>query len=216
MNYDTLETVMVQIDWDASIKFCQRGEPLLSPLLIEAIEMANKKGLRTVINTNGFYLEHFATDLVKAGLTELIFSDYNHPRQFQHGCMFSATNQFHGTPIKFTVKTDNPKKWIGIAHHVVKHVFYDYLDDIEDNTPLPEWKCPQLFERMIIEPDGFVRCCCGSVHIDKYIGKIFFNSLKDIWESKKLERYRKLHDKGLSHQIDMCRKCAYRRSFINT
>lgn len=214
MKYDILEKIIDQIDWDCSLKFSQRGEPLLSAILIEAIKKAHKKGLRTVINTNGFYLEHFAGELIEAGLDELILSDYGHPKQFQHGCMFSATNQFHDNPTKFTVKTENPKKWIGIAYNVIKHVYYDYLDTTKDSTKLLDWRCMQLFERLIIEPDGLVRCCCGNIHPQKYLGSVKYQSLKEIWLSSVLRHYRELHYKGLSHKLDMCKKCAYRKSFI--
>ena len=214
MNLDLLEEIINQIDWDCSIKFCQRGEPLLSSILIEAIKKAHKKGLRTVINTNGFYLEHFAKDLIKSGLDELILSDYGHPHQFQHGCTFSSLNQFHDSPIKFTVKTEKPKKWIGITHHIIKSVYYDYLDTTEDSTSLPNWKCSQLYEKLIIDPDGKVRCCCGNTHPNKYVGSIKLESIRTIWDGIQMTFYRLLHDEGASHHLVMCRKCAYRRSFI--
>jgi len=214
MRLDILEDIIDQIDWSPSLKFCQRGEPLLSSILIEAIKMATKKGLRTVINTNGFYLHNFAKDLIKAGLDEIILSDYGHSRQFQNGCMFSALNQIYRSPLKFTVKTTNYKKWVGIANNIIEPIFYDYLDEEESYAKMPDWNCPQLFERLIIDPDGYVRCCCGANNPQKYVGKIFFNSLKDIWNSSILQLYRKHHLNGESHKISMCRKCAYRRSFI--
>ena len=33
-----LDDILDQIDWECSIKLCQRGEPLLSSILIEAIK----------------------------------------------------------------------------------------------------------------------------------------------------------------------------------
>ena len=214
MRLDLLYDIMDQIDWKPSIKFCQRGEPLLSAILIEAIKTAHKKGLRTVINTNGFYLKYFAGELIKAGLTELILSDYGHPQQFQQGCIFSATNQFYDTSIKFTVKTDNPLKWKGIAQKIIPLVFHNYSDTTVDDTELPKWKCHQLYDKLVIEPNGSVRCCCGGLHPQKYVGSVLYNSLQEIWESSIYDSYRKIHDSGLSHRLDMCKRCAYRKSFI--
>lgn len=214
MKLDLLEIIIEQINWNASIKLCQRGEPLLSSILIDAIKMANKKGLRTVINTNGFYLEHFAEALIKAGLDELILSDYNFPQQFQHGCMFNALNQFHNSSIKFTVKTNNPNKWLGIAHDIIKPIYYDYLDTRQDSTPLPNWKCNQLYEKLIIDPNGNARCCCGYNHPQKYVGNVKLESFQEIWEGLQMTFYRHVHDEGFSHQLQMCKECAYRKSFI--
>ena len=214
MRLDILEDIIDQIDWEASLKFCQRGEPLLSSILTEAIKMASKKGLRTVINTNGFYLHHLAKDLIKAGLDEIILSDYGHPQQFQNGCMFSALNQIYRSPLKFTVKTIDYKKWLGIANGIIEPVFYDYLDEEESYAKMPDWCCPQLFERLIIDPDGKVRCCCGANNPQKYIGNVNLSSLKEIWHSPVPSLFRKHHLNGESHKISMCRKCAFRRSFI--
>ena len=214
MNLDLLDEILNQINWDCSIKFCQRGEPLLSSILIEAIKKANKKGLRTVINTNGFYLEHFAKDLIKSGLDELILSDYGHSQQFQHGCTFSFLNQSYGSPITFTVKTEKPTRWIGITCNIIKPVYYDYLNITEDSTPLSNWKCSQLYEKLIIGPDGKVRCCCGNIHPNKYVGNIKLESIKDIWNGIQMSFYRLVHNEAASHHLAMCKKCAYRRSFI--
>lgn len=216
MKWDLYKTIIDQIDWKASIKLCQRGEPLLSPILVDAIYYANDKGLRTVINTNGLRLTHqMVFNLINSGLEALILSDYGLEKQFLNGKSFSYLNYISGKkPINFIVKTTQPKKWEGIPDVIVEPVFYDYSNTTDDFTELPNWKCEQLFERLIIEPDGMVRCCCGYIHIDKYVGKVFFNTIKDIWNSTKLNEYRKLHLEGKSHELEMCRQCAYRKSII--
>jgi len=210
-----LDDILDQIDWDCSIKFCQRGEPLLSSILIDSIKKVKKKGLRVVINTNGFYLNHMAKDLIKSGLDELYLSDYNHSQQFQNACMFSALLQMYNSKLRFTVKTNNPHQWEGIAHNIIKPVYYKHLDDTDDPSVLPDWKCEQLFEKLIIDPGGRVRCCCGAVNPQKYVGSIRNTTLKEIWNSNLLFLYRRHHKNGESHKISMCRKCAYRRSFIS-
>lgn len=214
MRLDLFYDIMDQIDWNPSIKLCQRGEPLLSAILIEAIKTAHKKKIRSVINTNGFYLEYMGKDLIKVGLNELILSDYDHPLQFQHGCMFGSLNQFYGSPVIFTVKTNNPTKWEDITQRILPLVFHNYLDTTIDDTELTTWKCHQLYDKMVIEPNGNVRCCCGGLHPQKYVGSILYNSLQEIWESPIYNTYRKIHNSGLSHKIDMCKRCAYRKAQI--
>jgi len=209
-----LDDILDQIDWECSIKLCQRGEPLLSSILIEAIKRIKKKGLRVVINTNGFYLNHMAKDLIKSELDELYLSDYNYPQQFQNGVMFSALLQMYNSPLRFTVKTNNPHQWEKIAHNTIAPVYYDHLNFTDDPTSLPDWKCDQLFERLVIEPSGRVRSCCGGVEREKYIGSVRNMTLKTIWNAPLLYLFRRHHLKGESHKVAMCRRCAVRRSFI--
>lgn len=212
MELDLYKKIIDQIDWDASIKLCQRGEPLLSPILEEAIEYANKKGLRTVINTNGLMLDKFKSkQLIEAGLEALILSDYGVESQYRNGCIFSGMNQAYKKPIHFIVKSMNVKRWEGIADEVREHIYYDYSSKEDDHTELHDWVCDFLFERLIIEPTGIIRCCCGSIHPQKFIGHID-TGLKNIWISSILNHYRDIHSRGNSHKLEMCRHCGYRKA----
>lgn len=216
MTLGLYQAILLQIDWKCSLKLCQRGEPLLSPILFDAIMEAYSHGFRIVINTNGIPLDSSKNiTLLHSKLTELILSDYGKEIQYLNGKAFSYMNLMYGYPIYFTVKTDNPKKWEGICDRIVKPVFYDYKDTTENKGVLSTWKCKQLFERLIIEPDGKVRCCCGALHPQKYVGDIKSKSLKKIWFSETLKEYRGLHKLGLSHQLEMCRKCGYRKAILN-
>lgn len=217
MSIGLYEKIINQLDWNPSIKLCQRGEPLLSPILFDAIEKASEKGLSTIFNTNGLMLDNdiIFANLIRSSIERLILSDYGIEKQWKNVKQFVETCKVYDLPIKIIVKTTNKEKWIDIADEIIEPIFHDYSDrENEDDTILDDWKCEQLFERLIIEPDGSVRCCCGSVHIDKYVGKIFFNSLKDIWNSEKLKHSRNLHLEGRSHELEMCRKCGYRKSVI--
>lgn len=214
MELDLYKKIIDQIDWKPSIKLCQRGEPLLAPLLLDAIEYATKKGLETVINTNGMLLDKFGSkQLIKSGLNTLILSDYGFEEQYANGCIFSGMNQAFKKPVSFIVKTDTPKKWEGIADVIITPKYYDYLNKEENWTELPFWACDQLFEKLIIEPDGSCRCCCGAIHQQKYIGHVTIG-LKSLWVNSILSYYRMVHSNGKSHELEMCRMCDYRNSFV--
>lgn len=214
MELDLFKEIIDQITWKPSIKLCQRGEPLASPILEDAIEYATQKGLETTINTNGILLDKFKSKcLAQLGLKKLYLSDYNDPKQYKNGCIFSGMNQIYNHSVYFIVKTDNPERWEGIADAIIPHVYYDYLNKEEDNTSLPHWVCHQLFDKMVIDPDGSIRCCCGNIHPQKYIGHIS-TGLKFVWTSSIVTHFRELHSSGRSHELEMCRQCAYRRSFI--
>jgi radical SAM protein with 4Fe4S-binding SPASM domain len=214
MKLELYKKIIDQITWKPSIKLCQRGEPLVSPILEDAIEYATEKGLRTVINTNGIMLDKFKSKmLIQSGLKSLYLSDYGLDKQYMNGCIFAGMNQVYKHPVKFIVKTDNPEKWEGIADKIIPHVYFDYKNKEEDNTPHKNWACNQLFEKMVIDPDGKIRCCCGNVHPGKYIGHVS-TGLSYVWVSSIVVHYRNLHSHGNSHHLEMCRQCAYRKSFI--
>lgn len=214
MSLELYKKIIDQIDWKCSIKLSQYSEPLLSPILEEAIEYATKKGLKTVINTNGLLLDKFKSkQLIQAGLSELILSDYNFESQYRNGCIFRGLNQAYGKKVHFVVKSEKRMEWQGIADKVLYPIYYDYANKEVDNTRIPSWICDQLFERLIIEPNGKVRCCCGSIHPQKYVGHID-TGLINIWVSSILTYYREVHSRGNSHKLEMCSQCGYRRSYI--
>ena len=214
MTLELYKQIIDQITWKPSIKLCQRGEPLVSPILEDAIEYATQKDLETLINTNGILLDKFKSKmLIQSGLKKLYLSDYNDPRQYKNGCIFSGMNQAYNHPIDFIVKTDNPERWEGIVDAIMPHIYFDYKNKEEDTTKLSNWTCYQLFDKMVIDPDGKIRCCCGNIHPQKYIGHIS-TGLTSVWISSIVTHFRSLHSHGNSHELEMCRQCAYRKSHI--
>ena len=214
MSIERFKKIINQINWKCSIKLCQYSEPLLSPILIDAIKITYNKGLRTVINTNGLLLCKLGWELINARLETLILSDYGLEKQIENGIHFATLNNYYKHPVEFIVKTERPEVWEGITDNIIKPIYYDHSGMIEDDTPLPNWKCEQLFERLVIRPDNHVDCCCGHIHSDKNIGNINENTLLEIWNSEKLQNYRKLHLEGKSHLAKMCLSCDVRKEEI--
>lgn len=212
MDIELYKKIIDQIDWGCSVKLAQRGEPLMSPILIDAIKIAKDKGLRVCFNTNGL-LQAAATEyLVGSGIDEIYLSDYGYPKQLANGKYFGKRR---GDTI-FTVKTDRPFVWLGCADNSYSPLYYDYSDTTEDSTELPGWRCQEIFDKMIIDPDGRVRCCCGNAHTDKYMGDVTKSGLLDIFNSAQWRIYREIHSEGKSHALRMCRECGYRKHIIKT
>lgn len=217
MKFTLFQKIIEEVkEWSTlpSLKLCQRGEPLLSKDLLKAIEYAGKYDLSTCINTNGLLLPEFATQLATSSLTTLYLSDYGIPLQYRNAIYFKATMNIFKSKVDFTVKTPTPKKWTGITNHIIIPTMYDYQDLHLDLTPLPKWKCPELYNKLIIEPNGDVRECCGNIHKEKYLGNINNNTLKEILFSEPHTSYYVLHNKGLSHMIEMCAMCPTRHQIV--
>lgn len=95
---------------------------------------------------------------------------------------------------------------------------FDMDDATEDDTVLPDWHCGHLWQRLVVLCDGQVTpCCCGIDYHNKKVysvGNVRENSLKEIWNSKRMKVLREIHRKGQSHLLEMCRKCRLRKLVI--
>lgn len=95
--------------------------------------------------------------------------------------------------------------------------FIDYLDrgDLYDPdrmvVPLGSRKakfcCPQLWQRMIVHPDGVATVCCMDALRSVRMGNVFEQSAKDIWQSDEYQRMRELHANGRFEEIPLCANC---------
>ena len=133
--------------------------------------------------------------------------------KIRNGILFDTFNKSKGNPVKFIIKTYDSQKWEGIGDIHIKPKYYNYKDTTPDYTRLKDWKCPQLFERLIMHPNGDVRCCCGNLHPEKIVGNIYRKKIVKIWNDIH-KKYCEIHECGQSHILDMCVRCAYRKEII--
>ena len=67
--------------------------------------------------------------------------------------------------------------------------------------------CPEVFDKLSINWDGKVTACCGDYDNMMIVGDLQENTLKEIWNSKKLDHYRKLLSQGRYDEIALCKTC---------
>ena len=70
------------------------------------------------------------------------------------------------------------------------------------------FRCPQPFQRVTIRSDGTVLPCCSPFAIESPLGNVFEQSLKDMWNSERMNLLRSIMKEGTYYQEPMCRKCA--------
>jgi radical SAM protein with 4Fe4S-binding SPASM domain len=94
-----------------------------------------------------------------------------------------------------------------------------YLDAREEGPGVDHkglkgrWACPFLWQRMVILWDGTLLPCLMHGVEDfslMSLGNVRDVSIRDMWNSEKVNGYRDLHKKGLSHKIRACDICSYR------
>ena len=67
--------------------------------------------------------------------------------------------------------------------------------------------CSQLWQRLLVTYDGQILMCCGDHKALNPLGNVNNSTLKEIWHSDLLQRYRKLHMANRSDEISACSIC---------
>jgi len=229
-----------------SIKLNYRGEPLCSTHLLEAICIAKSKGiLEVMINTNGTLMNiEFAKGFIENGL-DLVIITVDGMTQDVYGKIRVGgklsdviKNVVALQTLKKLKKAKKPLVRIqtviqeGNKHQIeeIKRYWLEIADEVSivdikdtsgqevDDTPLPEWWCAQLWQRLFILADGDVVPCCRALidgHKKLYVlGNVKHESLKRMWQGPKMRLLRENHKSGHSHLVRMCQRCGIRKEVI--
>lgn len=229
-----------------SIKAQYRGEPLLDSRMVEMVKYAKDMGvIEVMFNTNAILLtEEKSRALIQAGLDKLICSVDGCTKEVYEkvriGGKFKTVLENIKTlqrikkelgskkPVVRVQMVDTPRNhhqireylkfWGEIADHVAVEDMLDWDMEDEDHTPLKDFACAQLWQRLVILVDGDVLPCCratrGGNEKLEVLGNAKKDVLADIWHSDKLNRLRELHKNGKSHKIRMCRLCGLRELVV--
>jgi len=229
-----------------SVKTQYRGEPLLDDRMIDMVRYAKDKGyIELMFNTNATLLtEEKAKGLIDAGLDKLICSVDGYKKETYENIRIggnfetvlknikrlqSLKNEIgKDKPLVRVQMVDTPRNhnqiedylsfWGEIADHVAVEDMLDWEAKDEDDTPLPNWACAQLWQRLLVLADGDVLPCCratrGGNEKLMVVGNAKKQSIEEIWKGEKLSNLRSLHMNGESHKIKMCRFCGMRKDVI--
>lgn len=67
--------------------------------------------------------------------------------------------------------------------------------------------CQQPFTRLAIIEDGTVSPCCLDHTLELSMGSVKEKSLKEIWDSEEMKKFREIHRSGKFYEIPRCRNC---------
>lgn len=102
--------------------------------------------------------------------------------------------------------------WRNKVDHVkvvrkISKSFSDFGRQRLDKIPVRENTCKNIWERMTIYWNGDVVLCCEDVGGETIAGNMKDQSIKEIWNSKKLKGLRSLHQNGKIRSIPLCARC---------
>ena len=229
-----------------SIKTQYRGEPLLDRRMPDMVRYAKERGIMEIMfNTNATLLsEGTSKALIDAGLDKIICSVDGYTKEVYEnvriGAHFETVLENIETlqnlkesmeckkPIIRVQMVDTPtnhhqidgyiKFWGQIVEQVAVEDMLDWEAEDEDSTPLEDWSCAQLWQRLLVLADGDVLPCCramkGGTEKLFTLGNAHETSLEELWNGEELNRLRSLHRKGRSHEIKMCRACGLRKDVL--
>lgn len=171
-----------------SVKLQFRGEPLLDTRVADMVRYAKKKGIiEVMLNTNATFLnEELAKNLIEAGLDKIICSVDGYTKEVYESIRIGANFESVLDNIRYL---QSLKKKMGsqkpivrvqmidmpITHHQINGyikfwdkiadqiAITDILDHKEDATPLPDFACTQLWQRLLVLADGDVLPCRGAL-----------------------------------------------------
>ena len=222
-----------------SIRFIERGEPTLSPSLVEAIKYSDIWDLRSVINTNCVKLTpELSKQLIDYGISQISCAI--------DSCQEETYKKLQGTHFKkvisnlkevyrlsrdtdtiiqvhVNVQKENAEEvYMGFynsffeqySDKVIHQPTYDLANFDEDNE-LDSKPCIEPWRRLIVLVDGRVMLCpaCLNYHTDEVfqVGNLINETLENIWNSELMKKIRRWHLTGELNKMWPCRACRVRR-----
>ncbi len=219
------------------IRLNRFGEPLLHPQIFEMAKYAKEKGLKNVgFSSNGVLLtKKKAKELLDSGMDYVNFSiDSLNPETYKNiriGATLKPTlnNILYFLKLK---KEGNYKKpfvsisaldidsnhdeiedikkfWRDKVDEVVIQTFVSYEggEKLSDVKFIKKHACNQPFERLMILQDGKVIVCCDDFNGKILVGDINKESIKQIWNSKRVKKIQKIQLKHEFEKIPACVNC---------
>lgn len=214
------------------------GEPLFHPKIFEMVKYAKDKGLNVGISTNATLLtKEKSKRLIDSGLDYLIIAlDAATPKTFEKvrgGKNFKKvvanvkdylklkkrTKSSPFTVIQFVKLDENEKEvkrflkmWQDSGADVVRvKPVINLLREHKKTGKLPRRPCFYIWRQLnMVSWDGkVVTPCCMDSDGDYPLSDANKDSIKQIWNNRKMMALRKAHATGKWQQLSLCRDCTY-------
>ena len=89
----------------------------------------------------------------------------------------------------------------------------DYLC-VGDQIAVGRRRCPQPWQRMVVNREGLVMPCCSDWHCRLVIGDAKKTLLTDIWKGQKMKKFRELVSGKALDEFDPCKLCFVKESYV--
>ncbi len=199
-----------------SIRLSLRGEAFLHPRIFDCIELAKKSGIKEVSSlTNGLALNpekfeklvRLAFDWLTISFDGLgrTYESIRKPADFSEALekiksyarikkrYRSSKPALRIQCVWPAIKDNVAEFYAALSAHVDSITSNPLIDFLEEDTDIPYdtgYKCPYLYQRMVIAVDGRVLLCAGDEYGEYIIGDVTRSSIHDIWHGQKMRQAR--------------------------
>lgn len=219
-----------------ALRLSFRGEPCLHPHFLECVAYAKQKGVGEVsfLTNAGKWDEAFICGMVEAGADWItvsvdglhdVYEGIRKPLRFEDTvAKLRAVHEVREALGKARPVVKVQSIWPAIAKN--PSVFYnffaplvdfvafnpliDYLgkDEVHALAFEDDFRCPMLYQRLVITSDGHVLPCSNDSRGDLTLGSVEGNSIHEIWNGEALRRFRAAHAcKNGFRNFETCLHC---------
>lgn len=217
-----------------SIRLSFRGEAFLHPRIVDCVRHAKAAGIREVSTlTNGVRIdERMFTEMMEAGIDWITFSvdgigeiyeNIRRPAKFDE--LVAKLRAFK--QIKETAGTVKPVIKVQGVLPAIEHdadayyAIFSEISDLVSANPLidftrskvdlpkiPDFSCPQIYQRLVVGADGLCMMCANDESGDLIVGDANRQTIHEIWHGPEMSRVRDLHARHLAcAQLTACANC---------
>ena len=218
-----------------AITFASRGEPMMHPKFIEILKLIKQKKniFEIKINSNGTYLTEEKSRAIFENDVDVVVISADHYEKelyekYRLGANFEdvveKVKNFYNLRKSYKdCKTEIRVSGVDVSKNIDKKKFKDfwinYSDNVSIGDPIERWDtynnipdsinsaCPKLWDRMYVWFDGKTNPCDEDYKSYLSYGNLNNDTIKSIWESKKLKELRDSHINSKRGEVIPCDRC---------
>ncbi len=220
-----------------SIRLSLRGESSLHKDFINCIKYAKEKGIKEISTlTAGKKLieKDYVREIIEAGIDWITVSIDGVDEVYESirkPILFEQIQQVLKNILEIKKELNLVKPaikiqgiWPAVKENVERYLdvftpltdliytnpLVDYLslDELKDIEYVPEFKCYQPFQRLVIDSNGKVMACANDQMGSICIGDVNSMSVHEVWNGKEMNEFRQNHiDNKALEKYDICKQC---------
>lgn len=236
MDFDLYKRIVDEMARNNSaIKFSRWGESFLHPKIYEMFAYAKGKGLIVHVTTNGVLVDphklgnvdsiNFSFQGTSKEEYKIIRGEDFYDRVCNNIEVLLHLEDRPAVGITTTILDETEvqvrdfiNRWITKVEQISwGYTYYNHLDPERVQQFLKRQvgmrrhrPCKNVLVDLGVDWDGCVTACCADYDRLMGLGSLKKATLKELWTSEKMQRYRKLISSGQMDKISLCRKCANR------
>lgn len=224
-----------------SLRLSERGEPTLSPMLVDCVKYAKLMGVpRVLINTNCVNLTpKLSKKLVEAGITQITCSI--------DSCEKETYELLQGKNYEKVIRNIKSLKEIADGQVFIRiqmnlqeenrreaeiglyeEFFKPYANEVHIKPTFEVWNfdkdvklnttpCMEPWRRIVVLINGDCMICPAGINYftdERFlVGNLHEKSLEQIWNGRKMRKIRKWHLEGQLDKMWCCKSCRIRRLY---